>query len=402
MKNQFGNVQSMVAKSSEFWREACGSELGGQVIEELLPHGRLRMAGGSVLVNLSSYSYLGLDEHGQIRRAAAEAACRYGINTSMSRMRGIHHYLRLTEERLGEWLNGTVRILSSCTAAAGTLIPALSAGVGLPRRPDVVVFDKGAHFSLNILKAQVADETTVTTMRHNAMDELEDICRKNCTVLYVADGVYSTGGLSPVNEILNLQQRYDLKVVFDDAHGLSMTGERGIGYVLSKCSDFPDNVFLVASLNKGFGAAGGIIAASRRNEPLLQQISLAGGPIMWSQRPTFANLGAVNASLDLHCGSEEIKLRQEALSVVLAEFDLLVPTRRAGGLEPIRFVSARNGDGIGLAKKLVEAGYYAAPLAFPIVPQGVGGVRIMLRSNMLTSDIHGVAGVLKSMAEEPT
>lgn len=36
----------------------------------------------------------------------------------------------------------------------------------------LMVFDKNAHFCLNAMKASVADETTIVTIRHDDVDEL--------------------------------------------------------------------------------------------------------------------------------------------------------------------------------------------------------------------------------------
>ncbi|WP_255739475.1 aminotransferase class I/II-fold pyridoxal phosphate-dependent enzyme [Frankia sp. CiP3] len=392
--NKYGNIASMMERSSGFWTAAREGGLGGIVVDELLDGGRLLLSDGRVMTNMSSYAYLGLDEDPRIRRGAESAVRQYGINTSMSRTRGVHRYLRSVEEKLSAWLGGQVMLLSSCTAAAASLIPALSAGVGLARRPNIVAYDRSAHFCMNVLKPQVADETNVVTIRHNDVGALAGFCANNSSVLYVADGVYSTGGLSPVSEIAQLQNRYDLKVVYDEAHGLSVMGERGIGYVLQSYGEFRDDVFLIASLNKGFGGAGGFMASSRANARVLQQVAMAGGPIQWSQRPTFGNLGAVEAALDIHEGPEFDQL-QSGLADVVNLFDAVAPSG-ATTREPIRFIKATAGDGLALAVALANEGFYAAPISFPIVPHGLGGVRVMLRSNMERQEILRFGKVLEA------
>ncbi len=95
-----------------------------------------------------------------------------------------------------------------------------------------MVFDKNAHFCLNAMKPTVADEAPLTTIRHNDIEALEDLCRKHPLVAYVADGVYSTGGRAPIGEPLRLQEKYGLFLFFDEAHGISTVGERGRGAVL--------------------------------------------------------------------------------------------------------------------------------------------------------------------------
>ncbi|PWQ83345.1 aminotransferase class I and II, partial [Stenotrophomonas maltophilia] len=84
-----------------------------------------------------------------------------------------------------------------------------------------------AHFCLNAMKASVADETTIVTIRHDDVDELESLCRTNSQVAYVADTVYSTGGKAPLNELFALQAKYGLILVLDEAHSTSVIGHNG-------------------------------------------------------------------------------------------------------------------------------------------------------------------------------
>ncbi|WP_236241796.1 aminotransferase class I/II-fold pyridoxal phosphate-dependent enzyme [Streptomyces sp. CC228A] len=147
--------------------------------------------------------------------------------------------------------------------AAGLGEPA-PARVGLLTggEPPLMVFDKNAHFCLNAMKPTVADEAPLTTIRHNDIEALGDLCRKHPLVAYVADGVYSTGGRAPIGEPLRLQEKYGLFLFFDEAHGISTVGERGRGAVLEAMGRINDRTPIITSLNKGFGASGGAVIAS--------------------------------------------------------------------------------------------------------------------------------------------
>lgn len=50
-------------------------------VQEILPHGRVRVAGHGEMIMLGSYSYLGLIGHPKINQAAIEAVQRYGSGT---------------------------------------------------------------------------------------------------------------------------------------------------------------------------------------------------------------------------------------------------------------------------------------------------------------------------------
>jgi 7-keto-8-aminopelargonate synthetase-like enzyme len=392
-KNRFGNISSMWSLSKPFWDANKARGLSEIRIKRLEEGGYLAVEGmDRPVLNMSSYSYLGFDEHPAIAAGGSEALQRFGmVNTSMSRSRATHWFLDETEAMLGDLFDCTARVLTSCTAAAASIIPALSAGIGLDSRPNLVAFDRNAHFSLNVLKPQIGDENRVFTLAHNDVDALEELCATNEHVLYIADSVYSTGGTAPVRRLQELQQQYRLTIVYDEAHGLSVFGDVGQGYILNTYRACPDNVFLVTSLNKGFGAVGGAIICSRANADALRAISLSGGQIMWSQRLGFGSLGSIQAAVDLH-RSSELGDAQNRLRHNLSVFDNVLPCAGAGDPAPIRLVRTRSDlDPVAVASYLMQAGFYVAPVAFPIVKRGVGGVRVMIRANMADSAIEDFA-----------
>jgi 7-keto-8-aminopelargonate synthetase-like enzyme len=400
-KNRFGNIASLWSLSKPFWDANRVQGLSEIRIKGLEEGGYLAIEGMKrPVLNMSSYSYLGFDEHPAIATAASQTVQRFGtINTSMSRSRATHWFLNETEAMLGDLFHCTARVLTSCTAAAASIIPALSAGIGLDSRPNLVAFDRNAHFSLNVLKPQISDENKVLTLAHNDIDALEDLCATNDHVLYVADGVYSTGGTAPVHRLRELQQQYRLTIVYDEAHGLSVFGDVGQGYVLNTYRTCPDNIFLVASLNKGFGAVGGAIICSRANADALRAISLSGGQIMWSQRLGFGPLGSIQAAVDLH-RSSELGNAQARLRHNLSVFDEALPCAGAGDPAPIRLVRTRPDlDPVAVASHLMQAGFYVAPVAFPIVKRGVGGVRVMIRANMSDAAIEDFAVAITASVE---
>lgn len=82
---------------------------------------------------------------------------------------------------------------------------------------------------MNHIKAACADETDVVTCPHNDMNYLEDLCKTNRRIAYIADGVYSMGGGANIEAIKYLKNRYGLFTYLDDSHSLSATGDQGQG-----------------------------------------------------------------------------------------------------------------------------------------------------------------------------
>jgi 7-keto-8-aminopelargonate synthetase-like enzyme len=264
-----------------------------------------------------------------------------------------------------------------------------------------MVFDKNAHFCINAMKPSVADETHLLTIPHNDLDALEDICKKNRNVVYIADSVYSTGGCAPVKELLALQDQYGLFLLFDEAHGVSSCGTNGRGLVLDTMGDINDRTVVITSLNKGFGASGGAIFLGRRGAKERRDMCLhGGGPLLWSQRINTAGLGGVLASADIH-RTPELEMLQRKMQDNIAHFDEVVQSVNQYDNLPIRFINIGEVDKtIRIAQRLFENGFYVAPLFFPVIARGRAGLRIMLRADMIKSDITRFAELLDEFLSE--
>src|SRR3546814_9879214 len=84
--------------------------------------------------------------------------------------------------------------------------------------------------SLAYHKPVVAAETEVVTVDHNDLSALERLCEAKGCVAYICDGVYSMGGEAPLQALMRLQERYNLFLYIDDAHGISILGAQGEGF----------------------------------------------------------------------------------------------------------------------------------------------------------------------------
>ncbi|WP_030275266.1 aminotransferase class I/II-fold pyridoxal phosphate-dependent enzyme [Streptomyces sp. NRRL B-24484] len=395
----FMNIKKSARISHDFWETTTEAGMF-DIVAAGLGDGRHRsLDGGHEFVNMSSYSYLGLDTHPKLVRAAADAVLAEGaLNTSTSRMRIRFAALRDAEDALSELFDVEAVTVASCAAAAWAALPLLASGLLTGGTPPLMVFDKNAHFCLNAMKANVADETQVVTVAHDDLDALEDLCRKHPQVAYVADGVYSTGGQAPVADLLRLQEKYGLFLFFDEAHGISTVGAHGRGVVLETMGAINDRTLIITSLNKGFGASGGAIFLGPRGSQERRDVALRnGGPLMWSQRINTAGLGAVMASAELHL-SDELGLLQKRLQQNVDLFDSLLPTARAGDGLPIRFVDIGSEEAtVALGRALLEQGYYASPIFFPVIARGKAGLRLMLRANMGTAEIEDFCHRLRQL-----
>jgi 7-keto-8-aminopelargonate synthetase-like enzyme len=386
--HRFRNNAKAVEVGNPAWQAAADNGLLDNSVRYVGDDLLERQSDGHRFINMISCSYLGLHSHPWVlegARAAIDSEQTFALSASRLRIR--FSIIDELEAGLSElWRARCVSAISTAVASSAVL-PLISSGhLTDDGEPRVMVFDKFSHFSLNYIKPICADEAPVYTCPHNDLDYLEDMCKRHKRVAYVADGAYSLGGVAPVQELLELQDRYGLFLFFDEAHSLSMYGERGEGIVRSLMPDELNPLtIIVASLGKAYGASGGVIMLGpEKHHDILMRF---GGPLAWSKPANAPTIGACLGSLRVH-NSPELARRQRQLRANAALFDSLISTPQAGLDTPIRLIRTGADDkAIGLSRQLLDRGFYASAVFFPVTPRGEAGLRIMLRSDNQADDI---------------
>lgn len=378
---RYRNNEKMIGTGERVWQSAADNGLIGIKVDFESNNQLIVRETGHEFMVLCSCSYLGLNHHPKIIQGAIDAlqeARTTGLSLAEVRIR--LNLLARLEEGLRDLFRGPVLPGVSCSALTAGILPLIASGhLTEDGQPRVMVFDRFCHFSMAYIKPICGDESLVLTCPHNDLNYLEDICKKYPRVTYVADGAYSMGGLTALEGLRQLQERYGLFLYFDDSHSLSIAGERGEGYVRSRIEMNPLTM-IVASLAKAFGTAGGIaMLGSQKQFDFLYRNA---GPVAWSQNMEVPAIGASLASIELH-RSPELRQLQEKLQRNIAYFDSQFPTPLAGNGMPVRKIEVGEEDkAVRLSKELYRRGYYCSAVFFPIVARGEAGVRIMMRADI--------------------
>jgi CAI-1 autoinducer synthase len=157
-----------------------------------------------------------------------------------------------TESQIASYLHAKEGILcqSGWIANVG-LIQTISS-------PNIPVYlDMQAHGS--IWEGVLAARAPYFPFKHNDIDHLERLLRKNGPGVVAVDSVYSTdGSLCPLNDLVNLAERYNCTIVVDESHSVGTHGPQGAGLVVQH--NLQDRVhFRTFSLSKAFAGRGGFI-----------------------------------------------------------------------------------------------------------------------------------------------
>jgi 7-keto-8-aminopelargonate synthetase-like enzyme len=400
LTHRFRNNAKAVEVGNPAWQAAADNQLLDNSVRYIGNDLLERQSDGHRFINMISCSYLGLHSHPWVlegARAAIDSEQTFALSASRLRIR--FSIIDELEAGLSELYRARCVSAISTSVASAAVLPLIASGhLTDDGEPRVMVFDKFSHFSLNYIKPICADEAPVYTSPHSDLNYLEDMCKKHKRVAYVADGAYSLGGIAPVKELMELQDRYGLMLFFDEAHSLSMHGERGEGIVRSMMPEQLNPLtIIVASLGKAFGASGGLIMLGpEKHYDVLMRF---GGPLAWSKPQNAPTIGACLGSLRVH-NSPELGARQQQLRDNAALFDSLISTPQAGTLTPIRLI--RTGDdakAIGLSRQILERGYYTSAVFFPVTARGEAGLRIMLRSDNDPDDIRSFCETVREFVD---
>ena len=375
-----------------------GHELGitQQLIEDDKFQGDTITLGGREVVNFGLCSYLGLGDDPRLVDAAIDAVTRYGNSYSSSIAYSALPMYGELREKLGAMLGG-----AAVTIAGTTTLAHLAALPVLVRRGDLVVVDALAHASLlSVLPILQSNGAIVIQAPHNDLGAVSEYASSaEGRTWYVIDGLYSMkGDTAPAEEINQLLRTHpELWVYCDDAHGLGWSGVTGRGQFLERAG-WHDRLVMAFGLAKSFGTMGGVVAS--RNEDLIEEITLTGGPMVFGGPVPPAILGASIASADIHLSDELPGLQGELLERIrhVNSFARSIGLP-LGVTEETPLWFAEIGPTMATISTVVamrKSGYFINGAVFPAVPRGRGGVRFTVTRYL---EDHQIEGMLTRLNE---
>lgn len=217
--------------------------------------------GGEKIIMLGSNNYLGLTNHPEVKAAAIEAVAKYGTGCAGSRLLNgtldIHVEL---EETIAEFMNAEA-VLTFSTGYQVNL-GVISCLLG---RHDTAFLD-------NLNHASIIDGVRLSfgksfKFKHNDMADLEGKLERTDQSkgrMIVVDGVFSMeGDLCDLPGLVELKNRYNTRLMVDDAHGLGVFGANGRG--TAEHFGLESEVDLtMGTFSKSLATVGGFITGSKQ------------------------------------------------------------------------------------------------------------------------------------------
>jgi glycine C-acetyltransferase len=221
---------------------------------------------GKECLNWSLNNYLGLANHPEVRKADADGAAQFGNALPMGArmMSGNSDLHEQLERELADFekkedailVNYGYQGIMSCIDA-------------LVDRHDVIVYDSESHaciidgVRLHMGKRYVFPHNDIANLEIQLERATKLIADTNGSILVITEGVFGmSGDQGRLKDIVALKNKFQFRLLVDDAHGFGTMGKTGAG--VSEEQDCMDGVDLYfGTFAKSMALIGGFIAGEQ-------------------------------------------------------------------------------------------------------------------------------------------
>jgi len=363
-------------------------------------------------VEFMSCSYLGLECDHRLAAASKEAIDRYGVQFASARTRINPEPSYRCDESLTEVFGAPTISFVTCGLVHLAILPLLGSktvpGFPISTKGVYWILDKSAHASMQILRALMQQFGELERVQFSDLSQVqkafETASKLGMTPISVSDGIGSMGGNAPVKELIELANTHAGYCYLDDAHGTSIMGNNGGGFVINELGNrLHPRVLLVSSLAKAFGATGGAMTVA--HEDAAEFIARHANPYIFGGPLSLASVAAIIESSKIHL-SPEIYDLQRTLNRNIQHFDSLelpIDVINQHQAIPIRGLLIRNEQlAIELGRFLFDHGFALTCATFPTVERGQAMLRLALSALHTEQQIESLVGLTLEFLDRKT
>lgn len=371
---------------------------------ELGPHMWFR---GKRMLNWSLNNYLGLANHPEVRQTDAEAAAQWGLAYPMGArmMSGNSDLHEELEQRLAKFVHKEDSFLLNYGYQG-----VMSAIEAVVDHRDVIVYDAECHACLidgiRLHKAKLGE---YYKFNHNDMASLEKnlqraerkAAEKGGSILVITEGVFGMSGkVGSLDQIVALKDKYEFRLLVDDAHGFGTMGETGAGVgEMQGCQDGIDLYF--STFAKSMAAIGAFIAG---DHDIIMYLKYNMRSQTYAKALPMPYVVGAMKRLDLI--QQHPELRDKLWENVRA----LQNGLRARGFNigdtnsPVTPVLLQSEGGVIEATAMVRDlrethGVFCSIVVYPVVPKGVIMLRVIPTAAHSLADVDYTLNVFSEVAE---
>ncbi len=336
-------------------------------------------------------NYLGLTFAPETRAAAIEAINTLGTGTTGSRMAsGNYAAHRLLEREFGAAFGYPSSIVFSTGYQAN--LGAISALAG---QDEFLLVDADGHASIH--DACKLSAATTIRFRHNDPDNLarrlERMGEDAKRTLVVVESLYSVlGDRAPLEEFVEVKERYGAMIIVDEAHSFGMFGPKGLGICAEL--DLLDRVdFIVGTFSKSLGGVGGFCVS---RHPEMELLRLASRPYIFTASPPPPVIAAARAALQRLLNGDDLRgqlwRHARRFHAAMQQIGYRLGSPDPGPVTALLFNHRESA--INLWKGLLDEGIYTNLMVPPSTPAGLFIVRISLSAAHSDAQVDRMIDVL--------
>jgi glycine C-acetyltransferase len=343
------------------------------------PLGPVMKFNGKDMIVWSINDYLSIGNHPDVRMADVAATKEYGLSSPMGArlMTGNSTEHEKLEKELADFVGKPEALLLNYGYQG-----IMSVIHALVDRNDFLIYDELSHACIVDGKQLAMAEKSV--FKHNDMESLEKQLERaerrrkpDSSVLVVTEGVFGmTGDLGKLKEIIALKEKYDFRLLVDDAHGLGTLGSDGSGTGTQLGVQNGVDIYF-GTFAKSFALIGAFIAseprvveflkANTRSQIFAKSLPM---PIVVSARKRL-NLIKEHPEWREQLWKNTLALRDGLIDIgynVLPSESPVTPVLTKGSTELCKTI---------MRELREEHGVFVSGVAYPVVPRGMVLIRLI-------------------------
>ena len=345
---------------------------------------------GKEVITWSVNDYLGLANHPEVRKVDADAAKDYGSAYPMGArlMSGHTSAHEQLQEELAAFVNKEAAYLLNFGYQG-----ILSTIDSLVSKNDVIVYDVDAHacivdgVRLHLGKRFTFQHNNIESLEKNLIRATKVVAETGGGILVISEGVFGMRGeQGRLREIVALKEKFNFRLLVDDAHGFGTLGATGAGAGEEQGIQDDIDVYF-ATFAKSMASTGAFIAADK---DIIDYLKYNMRSQMFAKSLQMVLVKGVLKRLDMLRSMPELKANLwknvHALQTGLRErgFDL---GSTQSCVTPV-YLKGSVPEAMVLVKDLRENfGIFCSIVVYPVIPKGLILLRLIPTASHTMEDI---------------
>jgi glycine C-acetyltransferase len=400
VKDLFERIQNNKGPLGKWASQAEGYYVFPKLEGELGPR---MMFHGKKILNWSINDYLGLANHPEVRKADEEAAKQYGAAYPMGArmMSGHTNYHEQLEKELAAFvMKESAYLLNFGYQGMVSIIDALVS------KNDIIVYDVDSHAC--IIDGVRLHMGKRFTYKHNDLESMEKNLQRATKmaeetgggILFITEGVFGMRGQQgKLKEIVALKEKYNFRLLVDDAHGFGTLGKTGAGAGEEQgCQEGIDVYF--STFAKSMANIGAFVAADK---DVIDYLKYNLRSQMFAKAlPMIQTIGSLKR-LELLRNSSEIKdklwVNVNALQNGLKERGFNIGDTNTC-ITPV-YLEGSIPEAMVMVNDLRENyGIFLSIVVYPVIPKGIILLRMIPTASHTIEDINETLSAFEAIREK--